>query len=112
MNNVLPTDNLSPRLARSLAKLGQDIDIARKKRRLTVATLCERASISVPLYRRLASGAPGTSIGAYAKVLFALGRGQPFDDLMDVAQDHTGLLLDEARLPKRIRHPRNPTGAL
>lgn len=104
--------SLPPRIARSLKKLGRDIEIARKKRRLTIAALCERASISAPLYARLVAGAPGTSVGAYAMVLFALGMGTPFDDLVEPAKDDTGLLLDESRLPKRVRHPRNESGAL
>jgi len=90
-----------------LTKLGHDIDIARKKRRLTVAALCQRAGISVPLYRRIVNGAPGTSVGAYAMIFFALGLGMPFDDLIDVGKDTGGLLLDEERLPKRVRTPRN-----
>jgi len=103
---------LSPRLGRSLAKFGQDIDIARRKRRLTIAALCERAGISAPRYARLVAGAPGTSIATYAAILFALGMGTPFDTLMDAAQDDTGLLLEEERLPKRIRSTRRETGAL
>ena len=103
---------LPPRIARSLQKLGSDIEIARKKRRLTVAALCERAGISVPLYQRLVTGAPGTSVGAYAMVLFALGTGTPFDHLIDPAGDDTGLLLDEARLPQRVRMPRHAPAAL
>jgi transcriptional regulator with XRE-family HTH domain len=103
---------LSPRIERSLQKFGRDIEIARKKRHLTVAAICERAGISSPLYNRLISGNPGTSIGAYAGVLFALGLGTPFDALADIAKDDTGLLLDEARLPQRIRQSRKQTGAL
>ena len=103
---------IPPRIARSLVKLGRDIDVARKKRRLTVAALCERASISAPLYARMVAGAPGTSVGAYAMVLFALGVGTPFDSLMEVSKDDAGLLLDEERLPKRVRNPRNRSGAL
>ncbi|MHB8252724.1 MAG: hypothetical protein ACYDEV_03295 [Acidiferrobacter sp.] len=103
---------LSPRIARTLIKFGHDIEIARKKRRLTVAALCERAGISAPLYRRLVKGAPGTSIGAYALVLYALGMGTPFDSLVDAARDDTGLLLEEERLPKRVRAPRNKSGGI
>lgn len=106
------TNALSPRIARSLHKLGHDIEVARKKRRLTVAALCERAGISAPLYSRLAKGEPGTSIGAYARVLFALGIGTPFDGLLDAARDDTGMLLEESRLPKRVRHSRKDSGAL
>lgn len=112
MTQVTRTSSLPPRIARSLVKLGHDIEIARKKRRLTIASLCERAGISAPLYRRLVSGSPGTSIGAYALVLFALGRGTPFDTLIDVARDDTGLLLEEERLPRRVRVPRNKSGTL
>ncbi len=108
----MPDSTLPPRVTRSLLKLGRDIDTARKKRRLTVAALCERAGISAPLYQRLVAGAPGTSVGAYAMVLFALGMGTPLDALMDAARDDTGLLLDEERLPKRVRMPRNTAGAL
>jgi len=103
---------LPPRIARSLAKFGRDVDIARKKRRLTVAALCERAGISVPVYWRLVEGAIGTSVGAYVMVLYALGLGTPFDNLLDAAKDDTGLLLDEGRLPRRVRTARNKTGAL
>ena len=103
---------LSPRVARSLAKLGQDVEVARKKRRLTVSALCERAGISAPLYLRLVKGSPGTSIGAYAMVLLALGMETPFDSLIDAGKDDIGLLLEEGRLPKRVRGPRNKAEAL
>lgn len=104
--NASSQTEIPPRIARSLRKFGLDVEIARKKRRLTMAALCERAAISVPLYRRLILGAPGTSVGAYAMVLFALGRGTPFDTLLDVGQDDTGLLLETQRLPQRVRMPR------
>jgi transcriptional regulator with XRE-family HTH domain len=104
--------SLSPRIARSLEKLGKDIDIARKKRRLTIKSLCERAGISIPLYRRLVKGSPGTSIGACAMILFALGMDTPFTSLLDSSEDYTGLLLEESRLPKRVRNPINNLGEL
>ncbi|WP_431048977.1 helix-turn-helix domain-containing protein [Roseateles sp. L2-2] len=100
-----------PRVLRSLQKFGSDVEIARKKRRLTVEALCSRAGISRPLYSRMVRGAPGTSASAIAMVLFALGCGTPFDDLLDVAKDDTGLLLDQERLPVRVRPPRK-SGAL
>ena len=104
--------NIPQRIARSLIKFGHDIEIARKKRYLTVSDLCQRAGISVPLYRRIVKGKPGTSVGACAMVLFALGIDTPFASLLDPALDNTGLLLDEERLPKRIRRPKKGTGEL
>lgn len=103
---------LPPRIQRSLAKLGRDIDIARKKRRLTIESLCERAGVSMPLYFRMVEGGGGTSIGAYAMVLYALGLETPFENLADAGKDSTGLLLDEARLPQRVRNSKTRTGAL
>lgn len=91
---------------RSLVKLGRDIDIARRKRRLTIMDICERANISAPLYQRIVAGHPKVSLGSVAMVLFALGVGTPLSALLDAAGDDIGLLFDESRLPKRIRKPR------
>lgn len=102
MNGIKKTTP-PPRIAQSLSKFGRDVDIARKKRRLTIADLCERAGITPPLYSRLVKGEPGTAVGAYAMVLFALGCGTPFDALMDPARDDVGMVLSEEQLPRRVR---------
>ena len=101
-----------PAVARSLVKLGRDIEVARKKRQLTVAALCGRAGISASLYKRMTEGRPGTAINAYAMVFFALGLGTPLADLADAGRDDTGLMLDIERLPRRIRPRRDTSGAL
>jgi len=46
----------------------------------------------------------------YCMVLFALGEAGRVNDLLDISRDETGLLLDEARLPKRVR-TKKPTPA-
>jgi hypothetical protein len=38
--------------------------------------------------------------------LFVLGFGSPLGTLIDVSRDDTGLLLDQERLPKRVRMKR------
>ena len=101
-----------PAVARSLVKLGRDIEVARKKRQLTVAALCGRAGISASLYKRMTEGRPGTAVNAYAMVFFALGLGTPLADLVDAGRDDTGLMLDIERLPRRIRPRRDKSGAL
>lgn len=111
MTRIIRTP-LPPKIQRSLAKLGRDVDVARKKRRLTIESLCERAGISAPLYFRMVEGASGTSIGAYAMVIYALGLETPFANLVDPGGDDTGLLLDEARLPQRVRNSKTKTGAI
>jgi hypothetical protein len=41
--------------------------------------------------------------------LFVLGFGEPFGSVTDARHDDEGLLLDEQRLPKRIRPKKSPT---
>jgi len=48
-------------------------------------------------------GDPKVGLGVYAMALFVLGFGSPLGTLIDVSRDDTGLLLDEERLPKRVR---------
>ena len=99
--------NLPPlSVQRSLKKLGRDMEIARRKRRIQCQVLADRAGISTYTLARIFAGDPGVSIGRYAAVIFALGFRTPFENLVDAAADEVGLALDEERLPKRIRYPR------
>lgn len=97
------TDVMSPKLKRILKKLGSDISISRRKRSLSVDLMCQRASISKQTYQRIESGDPSVSLGALAMALFAMGEEARLLNLLDVATDDTGLLLDIEALPKRIR---------
>ncbi len=94
---------MSPSIRRSLSKLGADINVARRKRGLTIAHVAEAASVSIDSVRRLEGGDPTISIGILAMVLLALGEQGRLGKIIDVADDTTGLVLDEARLPKRVR---------
>ncbi|MEO8541109.1 MAG: helix-turn-helix domain-containing protein [bacterium] len=100
-SNVYRT--LPPPVRRGLEKLGTDIGWARRRRRLTEAMMAERLGVSLSTYRRLESGNPAAGIGLYALALFVLGLDAPFADLADAGRDDQGLLLEAARLPKRVR---------
>jgi len=88
---------------RALRKLGRDIRDARRRRRIPVAILAARASISRTTLNKVEKGAPGVSLGAYATVLFALGMADRLADLADLRHDPVGLELEEEQLPERIR---------
>ncbi len=88
---------------RALRKLGQDIRDARRRRRIPVAILAERASISRMTLNRIEKGDAGVAFGNYATVLFALGLVERLGDLADGARDSVGRELEAERLPKRIR---------
>jgi|SRR5580658_8533630 len=100
-------------VARALRKLGHDIRDARRRRRIPVAILAQRASISRMTLNKVEKGQPGVSAGTYATVLFALGMADRLADVADPRHDSVGLALEEERLPERIRlsrrkKPRKP----
>ena len=66
--------------------------------------MCQRTCVSKQTYLRIESGEPSVSLGALAMTLFALGEEERLSNLIDVATDDTGLLLDIESLPKRIRN--------
>jgi transcriptional regulator with XRE-family HTH domain len=104
---ALPTS-----VQRALRKLGQDISAARRRRRLSVALMAERAFISRNTLGRIEKGDAGVSMGIYASVLFVLGMADRLGDLADAASDQIGLSLEEERLPRRIRTAQaKPSGA-
>lgn len=96
---------------RALRKLGQDRRDARRRRRIPVAIMAERASISRMTLHKVERGEPGVSLGTYATVLFVLGMADRLADLADPKNDAVGLGLDEEHLPRRIRRPRRDANA-
>lgn len=98
---VSPTTPLP--VVRALRKLGADIRDARRRRRIPVAILAERASISRTTLSRIEKGDPAASLGNYATVLFALGMIDRLAEVADARHDTVGLELEEEHLPQRIR---------
>ena len=91
---------------RAIRKLGQDIGDARKRRRIPMAILAERAGISRMTLTKIEKGDAGVVMTNYAVVLFALGLIDRLSEVADIRHDKVGLELDEEALPKRIRHAR------
>ncbi len=94
---------------RALRKLGADVRDARRRRRIPMAVLSERASMSRGTLTKIEKGDPAVQLGNYAMVLFVLGLIHRLSDLVDVTSDELGMELDEERLPQRI-HSRKPEG--
>lgn len=99
---------LPAQLRRSLVKFGGDIAVARRKRTLTVAMMAERLGVAESTYRRVEKGDPTVSLGIYAMTLFILGFGNALGEIIDPRSDDQGLLLDEERLPQRVRIKKRP----
>lgn len=90
-------DLLPPRVKRSLAKLGADIALARKKRNLTVMMMAERIGVAKSTYLKLEKGDPTVALGTYAMAFFVLGFGETLGEILDARKDEQGLLLDAER---------------
>jgi hypothetical protein len=103
-DSKMPTPHTpSAGVRRALRKLGSDIHDARRRRRLTMAVIAERAFTSRATLQRVEAGDPGVSIGIYAAVLQALGLLDGLLKVADAAQDTVGQALATAALPQRVR---------
>lgn len=91
---------------RALKKLGADIGIARKRRRLAMSVIAQRAFISRNTLTRVERGDAGVSIGIYATVLFVLGLADRLGQIADPLTDEVGLSLENSRLPARTHTKR------
>lgn len=98
-----PLATLPIPLIPNLRKLGADLCDARRRRRIPMALMAERAMISRTTLHRIERGDPGVALGNYGRVLFVLGLEGRIGDLADPGQDVVGLDLEADRLPKRVR---------
>lgn len=97
----------SKKAASALEKLGQDVQIARKRREFTQQRLADGAGISRATLQKVEAGDPGVSLGALAMVLLALGESDRLLQLLDIAHDDVGLAIAVRDLPQRVRGPRS-----
>ena len=87
-----------------LRELGENIRLARLRRKLSTKQVTERAGIGRTTLYEIERGRPNVSIGNYAQVLSVLGLG---DDLLIVAKDDVlGRKLQDAKLTIKGRAPK------
>lgn len=98
--------NLPIPVIKALQKLGQDINDARRRRRITIMLMAQRAGLSRSTIGKIEKGDPTTSIGSYGAVLFVLGMEKRLSDLVDSIHDLIGRRLEDEKLPQRVRLPR------
>jgi len=104
----MPTPHNPPAAARrALRKLGADIHDARRRRRLPMAIVAERAFTSRSTLQKIEAGDANVSIGIYAAVLQALGLLDGLGQIADISNDSVGQALATAELPKRAHLKRS-----
>ena len=94
---------LSPTLEALLPRVGENIKLARLRRKITSSILAERAGMTRTTLRKIENGDSGVTFGAYASVLFCLNL------LLLLAKDDTlgrklqdiGLTVPKKRVAKK-----------
>ena len=95
---------LLPKLEKTLVQTGENIKLARLRRKLSTEQVAERANISRPTLWNIEKGAGGVAMATYAQVLFVLGLEK---DLLKLAGDDSlGRKLQDAELIVKERAPK------
>ena len=107
-----PTAKLAPIATAALGRLGDRLQLARRRRGLTAALVSERAGLTPFTLRRVERGEPGVTIGAYITVIHALGLTAEIDAV--ASEDRLGRQIQDAALtsPSRRRKTRNKNDEL
>ena len=90
--------SIFPKYNLVLEKMGENIKVARKRRKLTMIQVAERADISRSTLYLIESGNSGLAMGAYFNVLRVLGLQDDFLKL--AADDELGRRLQDLELLK------------
>lgn len=99
------TANILPDTQEILSAMGEQIKIARLRRKLSVELVAERAEISRATLWKVEKGDKTVAIGIYAAVLHALG-GMDKDLLLVAKDDVLGRTIQDLNLKVRKRAPR------
>ena len=99
------TNILLPALQRLLSDLGENIRLARLRRKLSASMVSERAGMTRNTLRAIENGDANVALGAYARVLFCLGLEK--DLVLLGKDDELGRKIQDADLPTKARAPKS-----
>lgn len=91
-----------PPLARdALQVLGENLRVARERRREPLREWVSRIGVSVPTLQSMERGNPSVGMGVYAAALWRCGQAQGLAELANPSHDITAQELDIARAARR-----------
>lgn len=90
----------------AMRELGENLAIARKRRKQSQKAWAERLGVSEPTLARMEQGDPSVAMGIYATALWLIGRSSALPDLAAPVHD-LGALEDEVRAARgrAVRRP-------
>ncbi|WPQ66036.1 helix-turn-helix domain-containing protein [Chitinophaga sancti] len=98
---------LLPRARRVMEQMGQNIHLARRRRKISAQQVADRAGLSRATLWQIEKGSPSVTIGNYFMVLFVLGLEKDFLKLAE--DDQLGRKLQDAGLVTPQRAPKRNT---
>jgi hypothetical protein len=92
---------LPPAALDALRRLGENLAVARIRRKESQRLWAQRLGISIPTLIRLEQGDPGVSLGIVATALWMMGRASALPELADPEKDRGALELDVREAVRR-----------
>ena len=87
-------ESLPPAVTQALARLGENLAIARLRRRESQRSWAKRLGVSLPTLIRLERGDAGVGVGLYATALWLIGRAAAIPELAAPSEDRGALESD------------------
>jgi transcriptional regulator with XRE-family HTH domain len=108
MGKTIPT--LLPRVARLLSGFGENLKLARLRRKYSADSVAQRAGITRRTLSKVEQGDPGVALGVYARVMQVL---RMEGDLSHLAMDDVlGRKLQDAGITPKRRAPKKESESL
>ncbi len=104
MLKVKKTPHLLPAQRRLMERFGENLRLARLRRKLSAVRVAERAGISRRTLLSIESGAPTAAMGNYFQVMRVLGLEKDFELL--ARDDEMGRKLQDMELTPKQRAPK------
>lgn len=103
MSRPVVATALAPLAVEALKKLGENLALARVRRKESQRMWAKRIGVSIPTLIRMEQGEPTVGIGVYVSALGLLGRAQALPTLAAPEHDRGALELDVRRALERRR---------
>ena len=92
---------MPPVVLDALRRLGENLAIARVRRKESQRVWAKRLGVSIPTLIRMEQGDPGVGAGIYATALWLIGRVQALPELADPQHDRGALEIDVREAVRR-----------